>query len=119
MNEKVKAFYEAVSADGTLQEELVAVTNGIDLGNFSEEEARQAMAEATAEFAAAHDLDLAAADVIEAYEVLPDGELSEEELADVSGGISDDISTWGEVDWLLYYMDVAHRWKESKQQQQQ
>ncbi len=88
MNENVLKFYEVVSADGALQEELVAVTEGVDLDGLSEEEALQAMAEAVAEFAAAHDLDLAVADILEAQEAVTSGELSEEELAAVGGGMT-------------------------------
>ena len=87
MNEKVTKFYEAISADDALQEELVAVTEGIDLEGVSEEEARAAIAEAIAAFAAEHDLDLTAADILAAdAEAAAEGELTEAELAAVAGG---------------------------------
>ena len=43
MNEKVTKFYEAISADGALRDELQAVTDGIELhveveGELSEDE---------------------------------------------------------------------------------
>ena len=85
MNEKLKAFYEAVSADGKLQEELVAVTDGVSFDDVTEEEARQAMADAVAAFAAEHDLDLTAADIL-AADVEREGELSDAELEAVGGG---------------------------------
>ena len=56
------------------------------LEGLSEKEAREAMAEAVASFAAAHELDLAAEDILAADEKAPEGELSEAELAGVSGG---------------------------------
>ena len=85
MNEKVSRFYEVVSADDALQAELVAVTEGVSLEGLSEKEARAAIAEAVASFAAAHDLDLTVEDLL-AADVAPEGELSEAELAGVSGG---------------------------------
>ncbi len=85
MNEKVTKFYEVVSADDELQAELMAVTEGVNLEDVSEEEARAAMAEAVAAFAAAHDLDLTVADILAADEA-PEGELSEAELDVVAGG---------------------------------
>ena len=88
MNEKVTKFYEAVSADDALQAELVAVTEGVDLEGLSEEEARTAMAEAVAAFAAAHDLDLTVEDVLAADAEAAEGELSEAELEAVAGGAS-------------------------------
>ncbi len=86
MNEKVTRFYEVVSADDALQAELVAVTEGVNLDSLSEEEAREAMAEAVAAFAAAHELDLNAEDILAADAKAPEGELSEAELEGVSGG---------------------------------
>lgn len=85
MNEKMTAFYEAVSTDGALQAELVAVIEGVDLEGVEEVEARQAMADAVAAFAAAHDIELTAEDIL-AAEIQVEGELSEEELANVAGG---------------------------------
>ncbi len=87
MNENMKAFYEAVSEDKNLQAELTAVTEGVNLEDVSEEEARAAMAEAVAAFAAAHELDLTAEDILAADEA-PEGELSESELDVVAGGIT-------------------------------
>ncbi len=87
MTEKVSRFYEAVSADDALQAELTAVTEGVDIEGASEEEARAAIAEAVASFAAAHDLDLTVEDLL-AADVAPEGELSEEELEAVAGGSS-------------------------------
>ena len=87
MKEKVTKFYEAVSADGELQEELTSVIEGVNLEGVTEEEARTAMAEAVAAFAATHDLDLTAEDILAAdIEAQGEGELSEEELDSVSGG---------------------------------
>ncbi len=87
MNEKVKKFYEVVSADDALQAELVTVTEGVDVEGSSEEEARTAMAEAIAAFAAAHDLDLTTEDILAAdAETAAEGELSEDELEAVAGG---------------------------------
>lgn len=87
MNEKVTKFYEAVSADDALQEELASVTEGVDVEGVSEEEARQAMAEAVAAFAAEHDLDLTVEDVLAAdADATAEGELSDAELAAVAGG---------------------------------
>ena len=87
MNEKVTKFYEVVSADDALQAELVAVTEGVDLEGVSEEEARQAVAEAVAALAAAHDLDLTVEDLLAAdAEAAAEGELTEAELAAVAGG---------------------------------
>ncbi len=87
MNEKVTKFYEVVSGDDALQAELVAVTEGVDLEGVSEEEARQAMAEAVAAFAAEHDLDLTVEDVLTAdADATAEGELSEAELEAVAGG---------------------------------
>ena len=87
MNEKVTKFYEVVSGDDALQAELVAVTEGVDLEGVSEEEARTALAEAVAAFAAAHDLDLSAEDILAAdAEAAAEGELSEAELEAVAGG---------------------------------
>ena len=85
MTEKVSRFYEAVSADDALQAELTAVTEGVDIEGASEEEARTAIAEAVASFAAAHDLDLSAEDLLAADDA-PEGELSDEELEAVAGG---------------------------------
>ena len=88
MNEKVTKFYEVVSADDALQAELVAVTEDVNLEGVSEEEARQAIAEAVAAFAAEHDLDLTVEDVLAAdAEAAAEGELSEAELAAVAGGV--------------------------------
>ena len=87
MNEKVQKFYEVVSADDALQAELVAVTDGVDVEDVSEEDARTAMADAVAAFAAAHDLDLTAEDILAAdAEAATEGELSEAELEAVAGG---------------------------------
>ncbi len=87
MNEKVQKFYEVISADDALQAELVTVTEGVDVEGISEEEARTAMAEAVAAFAAAHDLDLTAEDILAAEaETAAEGELSEAELEAVAGG---------------------------------
>ena len=88
MNEKVRAFYEAVSADEELQGELDAVVEGVGLDDVSEEEARAAIAEAVAAFAAAHDLDLTAADILAADAEAVEGQLSESELEAVAGGSS-------------------------------
>lgn len=85
MRENVSRVYEAVSADDALQAELAAVTEGVDIEGLSETEAREAMAEAVASFAAAHDLDLAAEDLL-ATDAAPEGELSDEELMAVAGG---------------------------------
>ena len=88
MNEKVTKFYEVVSADDALQTELASVTEGVDLEGVPEEEARQAMAEAVAAFAAEHDLDLTVADILAAdAEATAEGELSEAELEVVAGGL--------------------------------
>ena len=86
MNEKVTKFYEVVSADDALQAELVAVTEGVDLEGVSEEEARQAMAEAVVAFAAEHDFDLTVKDILAADADAAEGELSEDELSAVAGG---------------------------------
>ena len=79
-------FYEAVSADEGLQAELVAVAEGVQVEGVPEAEARQAMAEALATFAAAHDFDLSAEDVLAADAEASEAELSESELAAVAGG---------------------------------
>lgn len=86
MNENMTKFYEAVSTDGKLQEELTVVTNGLRFDSVSETEARQATADAVARFAAEHDFDLTAADILDAGADVPEGELSEDELEAVSGG---------------------------------
>lgn len=86
MNEKMKAFYEAVSADDALELELQGVIEGVDLEGVEEAEARQAMADAVAAFANAHELDLTAADILAADAAGPEGELSAAELANVAGG---------------------------------
>ncbi len=82
MNEKVTKFYEAVSADSALRDELQAVTDGIEL--HVEVEGRDDLAKAIADFATAHGFDLAADDLI--VEPVSEGELSEDELAVVAGG---------------------------------
>ncbi len=86
MNEKIQQFYEVISADDALQAELVAVTEGVDIEGVSEEEARTAVAEAVAAFAAEHDFDLTAEDILAADTEVPEGELSEAELEAVAGG---------------------------------
>ncbi len=84
MNEKMTKFYEAVSADEALKEELLEVTSGVAIN--AEDTSRAAMADAVAAFAAAHDLDLTAADVLAADSEAMEGELTDEELMAVSGG---------------------------------
>ena len=86
MNETVNRFYEAVSADGELREELVSVTEGVTLDGVSEDVARVAMADAVAAFAATHGFDLAAEDILAADGKAPEGELSDAELETVTGG---------------------------------
>ena len=86
MNEKVTKFYEVVSADDALQAELVAVTESVGLEGLSEEEARAAISEAVAAFAAEHELDLSAEDVLAADAAAAEGELSDAELEAVAGG---------------------------------
>ena len=86
MNENMTRFYEAVSADEGLQAELAAVAEGVQIEGVPEAEAKQAVAEALAAFAAAHDFDLSAEDVLAADAELSQGELSESELAAVAGG---------------------------------
>lgn len=86
MNEKVTEFYEIVSASGELHEELATIVDGLDIEGMSEDDAREAMADAVAAFAAAHELDLTAADILAADAAGPKGELSDVELANVAGG---------------------------------
>ncbi len=63
------------------------MTEGVNVEGVSEEEARTAIAEAVAAFAAAHDLDLSAEDILAAdAEATVEGELSEAELEAVAGG---------------------------------
>ena len=82
MNEKVTKFYEALSADSALKDELQAVTDGIEL--HVEVEGRADLAKAIADFATAHGFDLTADDLL--VEPASEGELSEDELAVVAGG---------------------------------
>ncbi len=87
MNERATAFCEAVSADDALHAELVEAIEGVDVEDIPLREARVAAADAIADFAAAHDLDLAAADILDAQDdILAEGELSEDELKAVAGG---------------------------------
>ncbi len=86
MDEKITKFYEAVSADEELQAELAEVTEAVSLEEVSEEEAREDMANAIAAFAAAHDLDLSAQDLLVADADIVEGRLSEEELQSITGG---------------------------------
>ena len=87
MNEKIQKFYEVVSTDEALQAELTTVTEGVAVDGVSERQARQAMAEAVAAFAAEHDLDLTVEDVLAAdVDATAEGELSEAELEAVAGG---------------------------------
>ena len=87
MNEKLTRFYEVVSADDSLQHELVAVTESVNLAGLTEKEARAAMAGAVAAFATEHDLDLTAEDILAADEgPTVEGELSDAELEAVAGG---------------------------------
>ena len=87
MNEKIQKFYEVVSTDDALQAELTTVTEGVAIDGVPERQARRAMAEAVAAFAAAHDLDLTAADILAADAEQPEGEISEAELEAVTGGV--------------------------------
>ncbi len=84
MNKKVTKFYEVLSADEALQKELNEVVSETALDD--EDTARSAMVEAIASFAAAHDLDLTADDILAADAEAAEGELSDEELAAVAGG---------------------------------
>ena len=86
MSEKVAKFYEAVSADEGLQAELAEAVEAVSLEEVSEEEAREDMANAVAAFAAAHDLELDASDLLVADADALEGKLSEEELEAVTGG---------------------------------
>ncbi len=86
MNEKVQKFYEIVSADDALQAELVTVTEGVEVEGVSEEEARATVAEAVAAFAAAHDLELTAEDILANDAEAAEGEISDAELEAVAGG---------------------------------
>lgn len=112
MNERVKAFYEAVSADGTLQEELVTVTDDVNLEGVSEDEARMAMAEAVAAFAARHDIDLTVEDVLAADdEARAEGELSEEELETVSGGVDCGCAALGILKGCFCFIYGEHKFE--------
>lgn len=97
MNERMTRFYEVVSADDGLRAELDEATSAVAVEGRSEDEARRAVADAVVAFAAAHDLELTIADVLEATRESEagdeanegtdvDGELSEAELASVAGG---------------------------------
>lgn len=87
MNEKVTKFYETISSDGALQAELDEVVGGVSLVDVPEGEARQAVADAVAAFAAERGLDLAAADLLATdAEAQVEGELADAELAGVAGG---------------------------------
>ncbi len=83
MDEKVKAFYETISADEALREALMAKLDAIDLGD-DEAKVRAEMAESVAEFAKEHGYDVTVEDVLVEG---PEGELSEQELAEVAGGV--------------------------------
>ncbi len=86
MNENVTRFYETVSADEELQKGLQAVVDGVELDGVSEDDARAAMAEAVAAFAAEHDLELTKEDILATELEAPEGELADAELEAVAGG---------------------------------
>ncbi len=86
MNENVTRFYETVSADEELQKGLQAVVDGVELDGVSEDDARAAMAEAVAAFAAEHDLELTKEDILATELEVPEGELADAELEAVAGG---------------------------------
>ncbi len=72
MNEKVKVFYEGLSADEAQQAELKGIMEGLELGD-DEDEGRAAVIAAALQFAKDHGYDLAEEDLAApAPEAAPD-----------------------------------------------
>ena len=91
MNARVTVFYELVSGDLALQEELNEVIGAVELSR-DEAVSRRNMANALAAFAQEHGLDLVADDLLMADNAArSEHELSEDELMAVAGGAIDCI----------------------------
>ena len=91
MNARVTVFYELVSGDLALQEELNEVIGAVELSR-DEAVSRRNMANALAAFAQEHGFDLVADDLLMADNAArSEHELSEDELMAVAGGAIDCI----------------------------
>ena len=94
MKEDVKKFYEQMSKDKNLQEESAKILNDIEAKNLPEKERNDAYDKSILELAKKNGFDFTLEDALAFNKTITEkfSELSEDDLEQVAGGISMDMS---------------------------